>query len=64
MDGAVVPVRGMFELAGHHVPYPGHHSLPPEERCNCRCTTVAVHADIQEASVGSGVVGCLVHNRG
>lgn len=26
---------GLFTLAGLQVPYPGHHSLPAGERCNC-----------------------------
>jgi hypothetical protein len=27
--------NGMFNLAGNEVPWPGHWSLPPEERINC-----------------------------
>ena len=28
----------MFNLSGYLVPYPGHWSLPGEERINCRCS--------------------------
>lgn len=56
-----IPVRGMFQVGNYRVPYPGHHSLPAEDRCNCRCTTIAVHLDVQEAATGRPVTGCLVH---
>lgn len=32
--------NGMFNLGGTLVPWPGHPSLGPEDRCNCLCTTI------------------------
>lgn len=32
---------GLFRLASYSVPYPGHHSLPAAERCNCQCTAIS-----------------------
>lgn len=29
---------GRWSVGGYDAPYPGHHSLPAAERCNCRCT--------------------------
>jgi len=44
LHGVVAPgpraPNGLFNLAGYEVPYPGHHSLPPEYRCGCRCTLI------------------------
>jgi len=40
MNGVKIGPGGLFDLAGFSVPYPGHHSLPAEERINCRCTTI------------------------
>lgn len=40
LDGVPADEDGMWNLAGIDVPYPGHFSLPPEERCNCQCSVV------------------------
>lgn len=40
LDGVPADEDGMWELAGVRVPWPGHWSLPPEERCNCQCSIV------------------------
>lgn len=40
LDGVPCDKDGMWELGGVRVPHPGHPDLPPEERCNCQCTTV------------------------
>lgn len=37
LDGTKVSVNGNFNVGGFQVPYPGHHSLPAEHRCHCRC---------------------------
>jgi hypothetical protein len=39
--GTVIGAGEQFDVGGYATPYPGHYSLPPEERCGCRCTTVA-----------------------
>lgn len=39
--------NGLFNVSGSMVPYPAHYSLPPAERCHCRCT---FFADIAEPS--------------
>ncbi len=41
LDGTTVKGDAMFNVGGHLAPYPGHYSLPGEQRINCRCTTVA-----------------------
>jgi len=38
LDGVPADKDGMWELAGYRIPWPGHISLPPSERCNCQCT--------------------------
>jgi len=38
LDGVPADRDGLWDLAGYMIPYPGHHSLPPEEKCNCRCS--------------------------
>jgi hypothetical protein len=40
LDGVPADEDGMWNLAGYDVPWPGHWSLPPSERCNCQCTIV------------------------
>jgi len=39
LHGVVAPgpdsPDGLFQLGGQRVPYPGHHSLEPGQRCNC-----------------------------
>lgn len=41
LDGKVIKAGELFNVGGHLAPYPGHYSLPGEQRINCRCTTVA-----------------------
>lgn len=41
LDGVIVKAGELFNVGGHQAPYPGHYSLPGQERINCRCTTVA-----------------------
>jgi hypothetical protein len=38
LDGVPADSDGLWDLAGYMIPYPGHHSLPPEEKCQCRCS--------------------------
>ncbi len=40
LDQVPSDADGLWNLAGFLVPYPGHFSLPAEQRCNCLCTTV------------------------
>jgi len=40
LDGVPADKDGMWELSGYRIPWPGHISLPPSERCNCQCTIV------------------------
>lgn len=40
-DGQVVASDGMFDIGGFEAPYPGHYSLPPQERCGCQCTVIS-----------------------
>lgn len=40
LDGVPADENGMWELAGYKVPWPGHFSLPAEQRCNCQCSIV------------------------
>lgn len=35
LDGVPADKNGMWNLAGYEVPWPGHWSLPPSQRCNC-----------------------------
>jgi len=44
MHGRRVAPGEMFVVNGHAAPYPGHHSLPAEERVSCRCTILSVIA--------------------
>ena len=38
LDGVPADKDGMWNLAGMMIPYPGHYSLGPEQRCNCQCS--------------------------
>jgi SPP1 gp7 family putative phage head morphogenesis protein len=42
LDGKTVDHDKDFDVGGSAAPYPGHPSLPAEQRVNCRCTTAAV----------------------
>jgi len=46
MDGALADSEGMFDYAGerggsYRIPWPGYYGLPPEDRCNCRCSLIS-----------------------
>lgn len=41
-DGQEVAADEDFSVGGESAPYPGHWSLSPEERVNCRCATIAI----------------------
>jgi phage portal protein BeeE len=43
-DGQTVSADGNFNVGGYAAPWPGHHSLPPGQRCNCLCTSIAAFA--------------------
>jgi len=47
LDGVPADKDGMWELAGYRIPWPGHISLPPSERCNCQCT-ITVEFGLQD----------------
>jgi len=47
LDGVPSDSEGNWTLAGIKVPWPGHYSLPAEERCNCQCT-VSMEFGIQD----------------
>lgn len=36
-DGQIVGVNEDFNIGGYMAPYPGHYSLPVQERANCQC---------------------------
>lgn len=38
LDGVPADKDGLWYLGGKRIPWPGHYSLPPGERCNCQCT--------------------------
>lgn len=46
LSEVTVGVNEDFDVGGNPAPYPGHYSLPAEERVNCRCTTIAAIADV------------------
>jgi SPP1 gp7 family putative phage head morphogenesis protein len=41
-NGQVVPVNGLFIVAGYECEYPGDGSLPGDQTINCRCTVLSV----------------------
>lgn len=41
-----VPVKNNFDIGGYKAPYPGHWSLPAEQRVNCRCTVIGAFEDL------------------
>lgn len=43
------PVDDMWDLNGVRIPWPGHYSLPPGDRCNCFCTTIMDFGDLGSA---------------
>jgi len=40
LDGVIADAEGLWDLGGVRIPWPAHYSLPPGERCNCRCTVI------------------------
>lgn len=40
LDGVPADKDGMWTLSGYRIPWPGHISLPPSERCGCQCSIV------------------------
>ena len=40
LDGVPADAEGMWFLGGISIPWPAHFALPPEERCNCACSTI------------------------
>ena len=38
LDGVPENKRGMWNLDGTEIPWPGHISLSPAQRCNCQCS--------------------------
>ncbi len=40
LDGDSADEDGLWNLSGYRIPWPGHTSLPPQERCNCQCSIV------------------------
>ena len=40
LDGVFADANGLWDLGGVKIPWPGHHSLPPEQRCRCKCTII------------------------
>ena len=50
LDGVPENEKGMWNLAGIEVPWPGHISLPPEQRINCQCSlTIEFGMDEEDA---------------
>jgi len=41
LDGVIADKDGMWEMEGHKIPWPAHVSLPPDLKCNCRCTILS-----------------------
>lgn len=40
LDGEPADENGNWNLAGYDIPWPGHWSLPPAQRCNCQCSII------------------------
>lgn len=41
-EGQTVYGDQKFMVGGYEAEYPGDPKLPPQERCNCRCTVVSI----------------------
>ena len=54
LDGVPADEDGLWDLAGYMVPWPGHVSLPPEERCGCQCSVTT------DFGMGSDEAGELI----
>jgi len=52
LDGVPADKDGMWVLAGYKIPWPGHISLPPSERCNCFPAGTLVQGDFVGAQRG------------
>lgn len=51
-DGQLADVDGNFTVGGYTVPWPGHYTLPPEERINCFPEGTLVSGDFVGAQRG------------
>lgn len=49
LDGVPADRDGMWNLSGYRIPWPGHYSLPPEERCECQCSLIQIFG-LQDAT--------------
>ncbi|MCK9570098.1 phage head morphogenesis protein [Candidatus Pacearchaeota archaeon] len=38
LDGVPADKNGLWNLSGYQIPWPGHYTLPANERCNCQCS--------------------------
>ncbi len=54
LDGVEADENGEWNLAGTMVPWPGHYSLPPEERINCQCTIIQTFGEKAKGILTSG----------
>jgi hypothetical protein len=44
-NGVTVPIKENFTAGNSSAPWPGHWSLPAQERLNCRCTQIGAFAE-------------------
>jgi len=59
LDGVPADSNGMWNLAGTDVPWPGHYSLPPEERVNCQCSIIMEFGERKSKSPGNELQSLL-----
>ncbi len=48
LHGTIVNVGEDFIVGNEKAPYPGYMGLSPEEKCNCRCTSISVLKDLED----------------
>ncbi len=48
LHGTIINIGEQFNVGGERAPYPGYFGLSPEEKCNCRCTSISVLKDIED----------------
>ena len=51
LDGVPADKDGLWYLGGKRIPWPGHYSLPPGERCNCQCTISIAFGMTEEEAI-------------